>query len=107
MYRDLAPIHPSEILKEDFMLPFGITSNQLATDIHLPVEQLEEFLAQKQPLTANLALRLARYFATDAQSWLNLQNHYDLEIMQNMLENELQNFVKPLTTEHRISAQFC
>ena len=88
MHRELAPIHPSEILKEDFVLPFDITSNQLAADIHLPVEHLELFLAEKTPITADLTLRLARYFSTDAQSWLNLQNHYDLEIMQNMLENE-------------------
>ncbi len=107
MYRDLAPIHPSEILKEDFMLPFGITPNQLATDIHLPIEQLEAFLSEKQPVTANLALRLARYFTTDAQSWLNLQNHYDLEVMQNTLENELKNFVKPLIIQHQASALFC
>jgi addiction module HigA family antidote len=107
MHRDLAPIHPSEILKEDFMLPFGITSNQLATDIHLPVEQLEDFLAEKQPVTANLALRLASYFSTDAQSWLNLQEHYDLEIMQNTLENELKNFIKPLVIKQNLSAFSC
>ncbi len=107
MNRDLAPIHPSEILKEDFMLPFGLTVIQLATGIHIPVCQLEDFLAEKQPLTANLALRFARYFATDAQSWLNLQNHYDLEIMQDVLESELKHFVKPLVLEHRASALFC
>jgi addiction module HigA family antidote len=107
MYRDLAPIHPSEILKEDFMLPFGITSNRLAADIHISIEQLDAFLTQKQPLTANLALRLARYFTTDAQSWLNLQNHYDLEMMQNTLENELKNFVKPLVVKNNAPAFSC
>lgn len=94
--RDLAPVHPSEILKEDFMLPFNLSSNQLAQAIHIPVKQMEDFLAEKQPLTANLALRLARYFGTDAESWLNLQNHYDLEIMQEVLNDELENEIKPL-----------
>lgn len=107
MHRDLAPIHPSEILKEDFMSPFGITSHQLAADIHLPVEQLDAFLAQKNPVTASLALRLARYFSTDAQSWLNLQNHYDLEITQTILENELKKFIKPLVVKHNASAFSC
>lgn len=107
MHRDLTPIHPSEILQGDFMSPFGLTTNQLADDIHFPVEQLDAFLIQKQPLTANLALRLARYFATDAQSWLNLQNHYDLEIMQNTLENELKNFIKPLVVKNNIPAFSC
>lgn len=107
MYRDLAPIHPSEILKEDFMLPFALTVKQLAADIHIPCDQLENFLEQKQPLTANLALRLARYFATDAQSWLNLQNHYDLEMTQSALENELQKFVVPLAQKHNLSAVSC
>jgi len=94
--RDLPPIHPSEILKEDFMLPFNLSANQLAQNIHLPVNQIEDFLAQKQPLTANLALRLARYFGTDAQSWLNLQNHYDLEVLQENLKDELLNYITPL-----------
>ena len=103
MNRDLPPIHPSEILREDFMLPLGLTTNQLATDIHVPISQLENFLAEKQPLTANLALRLARYFTTDAQSWLNLQNHYDLEMTQAVLQHELNNFIKPLVIEHQSS----
>lgn len=96
MPRDLPPIHPSEILKEDFMLSFNITPVQLAHDIHVPINQLNEFLAEKQPLTANLALRLARYFGTDAQSWLNLQNHYDLEVTLEILNDELENEIKPL-----------
>jgi addiction module HigA family antidote len=96
MPRDLPPIHPSEVLKEDFMLPFNLTAQQLAQGIHIPVKRLNDFLAERQPLTADLALRLARYFGTDPQSWLNLQNHYDLEVMQDTLHNELENEIKPL-----------
>lgn len=95
MTRDLPPIHPSEILKEDFMLPLGITNYQLAESINIPIQQLEDFLNQKKSLNANLALRLAHYFATDAQSWLNLQNHYDLEITQDILKNEIETKIKP------------
>jgi len=95
MSRDLPPIHPSEILKEDFMFPFEITNSQLSEAIKIPIQQLEDFLNQKKPLTANLALRLAYYFATDAQSWLNLQNHYDLEITQEALRDELKTTIKP------------
>ena len=107
MKRDLPPIHPSEILQEDFMSPFGITASELAESIHVPVEQLNDFLTQNKPLTANLALRLARYFATDAQSWLNLQNHYDLEVMQDVLQDELRTFVKPFKFEPNQMPQFC
>lgn len=95
MSRDLPPIHPSEILKEDFMNPFNISLNQLALDIQVSSKTLEDFINEKQPLTASLALRFARYFGTDAQSWLNLQNHYDLEIMQEILNDDLKNKIKP------------
>ena len=95
MSRDLPPVHPSEILQEDFMIPFEITNLQLAESIKIPIQQLEDFLTQKKPLNANLALRLAYYFATDAQSWLNLQNHYDLEITKDALQDELKTTIKP------------
>ena len=95
--RDLAPIHPSEILIEEFMQSFNITANELAQAIHIPLENLNAFLKAEQSLNADLALRLARYFNTDAQSWLNLQNHYDLETVQDDLSEELEKYIKPLT----------
>ena len=94
--RDLAPIHPSEILQEDFMQAFNISASELANAIHIPLEELNAFLSAKKSLTADLALRLARYFNTDAQSWLNLQNHYDLEITQDKLAEELNKYIKPI-----------
>lgn len=96
MPRDLPPIHPSEVLKEDFMQPFNLTANQLAQDIHIPISWLDAFLSGQYPLTADLALRLARYFGTDAQSWLNLQSHYDLEVAEEVLQDELERSIKPL-----------
>jgi antitoxin HigA-1 len=95
--RDLAPIHPSEILQEDFMQAFNISVSELANAIHIPLKELNVFLSAKKSLTADLALRLARYFNTDAQSWLNLQNHYDLEITQDKLAEELNKYIKPIT----------
>lgn len=94
--RDLAPIHPSEILKEEFMQSFNITANELAQAIHIPLENLNAFLKAEQSLNADLALRLARYFNTDAQSWLNLQNHYDLETVQDSVVEELEKYIKPI-----------
>lgn len=94
--RDLAPIHPSEILQEDFMRAFNITASELANSIHIPLNELNLFLAAKKSLNADLALRLARYFNTDAQSWLNLQNHYDLETVQDTLAEELDRYIKPI-----------
>jgi len=94
--RDLAPIHPSEILQEDFMQAFNMSTSELANAIHIPIEELNIFLAAKKSLNADLALRLARYFNTDAQSWLNLQNHYDLETVQDTLAEELDKYIKPI-----------
>jgi addiction module HigA family antidote len=94
--RDLAHIHPSEVLKEDFMLSFNISANELVQAIHIPVDNLNAFLNVQQSLTADLALRLVRYFNTDAQSWLNLQNHYDLELVQDDLAEELEKHIKPI-----------
>lgn len=94
--RDLAPIHPSEVLQEDFMLAFNISASELANAIHITLDELNAFLTAKKSLNADLALRLARYFNTDAQSWLNLQNHYDLEVVQDKLAEELDKYIKPI-----------
>ena len=76
--RDIQPIHPGEILIEDFMRPFGLRQYALAKAISVSPRRINEIVHGKRAITANTALRLGRYFGTDAQSWLNLQSHYDL-----------------------------
>src|SRR6202162_3093783 len=76
----LPPVHPGEILREDFMKPVGLTVNKLALELHVPATRIGEIVHERRRITAETALRLARYFHTNAEFWLNLQNFYDLEV---------------------------
>lgn len=75
----MPPVHPGEILREDFMKPLGLTVNKLALDLHVPATRIGEIVHERRRITLETALRLARYFNTNAEFWLNLQNFYDLE----------------------------
>jgi addiction module HigA family antidote len=85
MAKKLPPIHPGEILREEFMMPMGLSSNALAKAIHVTPARVNEIVKEQRGITADTALRLARYFGTDAQTWLNLQQHYELECAQREL----------------------
>jgi antitoxin HigA-1 len=74
------PVHPGEILREDFLKPLGLTVNKLALELHVPATRIAEIVHGRRRVTADTALRLARYFNTNAEFWLNLQNFYDLEV---------------------------
>ncbi len=76
----LDPIHPGEVLKHDFMEPFALSSAALARAIGVTPARINEILRGRRGLTADTALRLARYFGTDAQSWMNLQDRYELAV---------------------------
>jgi addiction module HigA family antidote len=76
----MAPVHPGEILREDFMKPLGLSVNKLALELHVPATRVGEIVHERRRITAETALRLARYFKTNAEFWLNLQNFYDLEV---------------------------
>jgi antitoxin HigA-1 len=78
MKRDMPPVHPGEIWIEDFLKPIGISQYRLAKSIGVPQRRIGEVVSGKRSITADTALRLAKFFGTDAQSWLNLQTHYDL-----------------------------
>ena len=94
--RDLPPVHPGEILLEDFLKPLDITRYRLAKSIGVPQRRIDEICAGKRAITADTALRLARYFGTDAQSWMNLQAGYDLETAEITLIERIAREVKPL-----------
>jgi len=74
-----APIHPGEVLREDFLLPLGLSEYRLAQDISVPPRRINEIVKGKRSVTADTALRLSRYFGWPAEVWLNLQSHYDRE----------------------------
>ena len=93
--RDIDPIHPGEILLEDFMHPLGLSQYALAKAISVPARRINEIVHGKRAITADTALRLARYFGTDAQSWLNLQSHYELKKAEIELGEKLDQEVSP------------
>jgi len=76
----MPPVHPGEVLREDFMKPLGLSANKLALELHVPATRIGEIVNERRRITAETALRLARYFRTNAEFWLNLQNFYDVEI---------------------------
>jgi len=91
----LAPIHPGETLREDFMIPLGLSANRLAIELHVPVTRINDIVHGRRSITADTALRLARYFATSPQFWINLQSNYDLEVAFDTLATTIESQVKP------------
>jgi len=85
----LTPIHPGEILREEFLEPMGISQYRLAKDISVPPMRINEIVHGKRSITADTALRLGRFFGMSAQFWLNLQTRYDLEVTEDLLEDRL------------------
>ena len=94
----LANITPGEILLEDFLKPMGLSQYRLAKDIGVPARRINEIVKGQPAITADTALRLGRFFNMPAQFWLNLQSHYDLEIMTERLGSRLTREVKVLAT---------
>ena len=92
----LPPIHPGEILREDFMKPLGISMNTLGLDLHVPVTRIAEIVHERRSITPDTALRLGRYFNTSARFWLNAQSSYDLEVAQDELQRTIERDVRPL-----------
>ncbi|MDN4474211.1 HigA family addiction module antitoxin [Demequina zhanjiangensis] len=85
----IPPIHPGEVLMEDFIEGFGITQNRLAVSIGVPPRRINEIVHGKRGITADTALRLAKYFGTSAQFWLNLQTHYELDIAEDRAAEQI------------------
>ena len=79
MAKKLAPVHPGEILLEEFLKPMGVSQYRLAKDIHVPTRRVNEIVLGRRGITADTALRLARYFGTSPDVWLNLQKDYELD----------------------------
>jgi addiction module HigA family antidote len=96
MANKMTPIHPGEILNEDFLQDMGITQYRLARDINVDPRRVNAIVKGKRDISVDTALRLARYFGTTAQFWLNAQMHYDLEIGRDELEPTIERDVKPL-----------
>ena len=98
--KKLPPIHPGEILKEEFLEPMGISQYRLAKDISVPPRRINEIVHGKRAITADTALRLGRFFTMSPQFWLNLQTRYELEITEDQLDNRLDNEVHALKAQN-------
>jgi addiction module HigA family antidote len=90
MEERLAPIHPGEILLEEFLKPLGISQYRLAKDINVPARRINEIVLGKRAISADTALRLSRYFGLSERFWINLQTRYDLEREKDKLQDRLE-----------------
>ena len=94
--RKLPPVHPGEVLLEDFMKPHGLTAFRVAKDIGVPALRIHQIVKGERGISADTALRLARYFGTSAEVWVRMQARYELEIAQTELKSRISKEVKVL-----------
>ena len=95
-YRKLPPVHPGEVLLQEFLKPLGISQYRLAKDVSVPPRRINEIVRGTRAITADTGLRLARYFGTSERFWLNLQTRYDLEMEKDLLGNRLEREIRVL-----------
>jgi antitoxin HigA-1 len=91
----LPPIHPGEMLREEFLVPMGLSANALALAIRVPVTRVSEIVNERRGITADTALRLGRYFRMTPEFWMNIQSHYDLETARDAKERLIRESIKP------------
>jgi len=92
---NMRPIHPGEIIREEYLIPLGMSANALATALRVSAPRINDVVREKRGISVDTALRLARYFNTTAQFWMNLQTSYDLKVAQQTIETIKQE-VRPL-----------
>ena len=95
MKNGMRPVHPGEILREDYLVPLGMSVNALAKALHVTPSRMNDIVLERRSLTLDTALRLARFFGGDAQSWLNLQQAYDLKLAEKSLKKQIIQTIMP------------
>ena len=96
MAKKLMPVHPGEILREEFMNPLGLSMNKWAWELRVPVTRIAEIVHERRAVTTGTALRLGRYFKTKTVFWMNLQVRYDLEVAEDELADQIARDVQPI-----------
>lgn len=96
MAKKIKPVHPGEILREEFMAPLRLSMNRMAMDLRVPVTRIADIVNERRAITADTALRFARYFRNAAAFWMNLQTRYDLEVAQDEIAAKVARDVRPL-----------
>lgn len=92
----MRPVHPGEVLREDFLLPAGLTANALARALRVPAPRINDIVRERRGVSADTAMRLARYFGGDARSWLNLQAIYDLRLAELANARKIEREIMPM-----------
>ena len=96
MARRLKPVHPGEILREEFMVPLGLSMNKMAMDLRVPVTRIADIANERRGISADTALRFARYFKNSPTFWMNLQTRYALEVAEDEIAAKVERDVQPL-----------
>jgi addiction module HigA family antidote len=94
--KKIEPLHPGEVLRTEFLEPMGLSQNKLAIALRVPARRINEIVLCKRKITANTALRLARYFKMSPQFWLGLQMDYELDLAKDQFESEISEEIKPM-----------
>ena len=94
----MRPVHPGEVLREDFLVPLGMSANALAKALNVPAPRINDIVRERRGISADTAMRLARYFGGDTRSWLNLQAAYDLRVAEIENAKRIEREIAPATT---------
>lgn len=92
----MRPIHPGEVLREDYLKPLGMSANALALAVHVPASRINDIVLERRGVTVDTAMRLVRYFGGDVQSWMNLQTAYEVKVAQKALARRIEKEVLPM-----------
>ena len=95
--KELGPVHPGEILQEEFLKPMGLSQNRLALALRVPARRINEIVLGRRRVTADTALRLSRYFGMSPQFWLGLQMDYELDMAEDEIESQIDKEITPLS----------
>ena len=104
MSKLLKPVHPGEILEEEYLKPLGMSRNQLATELRVPAPRINDICRERRGITTDTALRLARYFNTTPMFWMNLQVGYELEVARRKVGKTIERRVRPRAARTRVAA---
>ncbi|MDR5777724.1 MULTISPECIES: HigA family addiction module antitoxin [unclassified Caballeronia] len=96
----MRPVHPGEVLREDYLAPLGMSANALANALHVTAGRINDIVRERRGITPDTAMRLARYFGGDAQSWMNLQLMYDMKIAERDLARNIEREIAPRESAH-------
>ncbi|UXY16713.1 HigA family addiction module antitoxin [Chitiniphilus purpureus] len=92
----MRPVHPGEVLREDYLKPLHISANALAKALHVPASRINDIVLGRRGITVDTALRLVRYFGGDVQSWINLQTAYDIKVAEQTIAADIEREVQPM-----------